>query len=167
MSLYKYNKTFPALEIASEFLRAVFDGRKNWEIRKRLVEPLKPIVIINTFQGWPRVAAVAVFDRAMFGTPADILGKVAECGGDACVDQAWVDRYAGKAKELVAMRYFKILAFEPECVFTDPSDDGRRVEFCTDKADDLASDVRTIYEGVVRDGVDVQWLFRSKKGGAE
>ena len=174
----EYAHRMHAIAVEGRFVDMVFKGRKCWELRKRMLPQLRPVLVVREDRGWRRPCAIASFCGCVADIPGCILGDlVAFAGkkaGRAGVDQKWVDAWAPHAQTVYANRYWKIMAYEPECAV-----DGldvralRSVRLETDDFGTLQKDIAAM-GAICDEGIDVDWLARfgeqrpaKGKGGAE
>ena len=163
--VWKYEAALPALVIEQRYLDMVFKGRKCWELRKRQLPLMTPVLLVAQGRlGSRHVAAVAVFDKMVadggFSILGDLVALAGRKAGRAGVDQKWVADYA-RGETVYAHGYWRILAFEPECEGREELSGARlKVVLGSDDEDKIRRDLRTINAGIVEDGVDVNWLAR-------
>ena len=162
MSKYAYR--MPAIAVEGRFVDMVFKGRKCWELRKRMLPQLRPVLVVREDMGWRRPCAIAGFCGCVADIPESILGDlVAFAGkkaGRAGVDQKWVDAWARGAQTVYANRYWKIMAYEPECTVVGLDVPAlRSVTLETDDVGRLNKDLVAM-RAICDEGIDVDWLAR-------
>lgn len=165
---WMYEVAIPAIVIEQRFLDMVFEGRKCWELRKRQLPLLTPVLLVAQGRlGERHVAAVAVFDTMVADGGFSILGDIVSLSGrkagKAGVNQKWVDDYA-KGKTVFAHRYWCILAFEPDCEGAEEVGVAQlKVILGTDDREKMRRALKAINTDVVKDGVKPEWLARFGK----
>lgn len=149
---WRYELALPAIVIEQRYLDMVFKGRKCWEIRKRMLPLMRPVLLVAENRlGSRHVAAVAVFDKAVVAPASFILDEIAALAGRVAgrtgVDQKWLDGYVGAKKDACAHSYWRIMAFEPECEGAEEIPGAKtKVVLGTDDRAKIDADARALLE---------------------